>query len=65
MHGALDPDHVPLHLILHIILEGHLPRRQTRGFMVEDEAIFLLPNDPNTNHEDLHKEGWVKASLAM
>jgi hypothetical protein len=40
MHGALDPDHVPLHLILHIILEGHLPRRQTRGFMVEDEAIF-------------------------
>jgi hypothetical protein len=60
MHGGQDPDH----MLLHLILEGHLPGRQTRGLMVEDEAISLLPNDPSTNHEDFHKEGLRESRLS-
>jgi hypothetical protein len=60
MHRGLDPDHMSLHLML----EGHLPGRQTRGLMVEDEAISLLPNDPSTSHEDIHKQGLGESRLS-
>jgi hypothetical protein len=48
---------------MNFILEGHLPGSQACRLIVEDEIVSLLPNDPSTNHEDLHEERVSKLHL--
>jgi hypothetical protein len=50
--GGLNPQQMSTHFIL----EGHLPGCNTRGLMTENEVISLFPDDPCTDHKDLHEE---------
>jgi hypothetical protein len=52
MKGGLNPQQMSTHFIL----EGHLPGCNTRGLMTEDEVVSLFPDDPCTDHNDLHEE---------